>query len=63
MNVAQLIAAKRDGRELTGGEIRWLVEEYAAERLPDYQMAAWAMAVYFRGMTEAEIVVLTQAML
>jgi pyrimidine-nucleoside phosphorylase len=63
MNVAQLITAKRDGRELTAGEIRWLVQGYAAERIPDYQMAAWAMAVYFRGMTETETVALTQAML
>lgn len=63
MNVAQLIAAKRDGRELSAGEIRWLIEGYAAEQIPDYQMAAWAMAVYFRGMSEHETVALTQAML
>lgn len=63
MNVAQLIAAKRDGRELSEGEIRWLVENYAAERIPDYQMSAWAMAVYFRGMSPEETVALTRAML
>lgn len=63
MNVAQLIAAKRDGRELTVGEIRWLVERYAAERVPEYQMAAWAMAVYFRGLSDQETVALTRAML
>ncbi len=43
-------------------EVGWLVQEYVAGRVPDYQVSAFLMAVYFRGMTEAETVALTQAM-
>lgn len=63
MNVAQLIAKKRDGAELSRDEIGGLIATYAAGDLPDYQMAAWAMAVFIRGMTTAEIAALTEAML
>ncbi|QDV73611.1 thymidine phosphorylase [Botrimarina mediterranea] len=63
MNVAQLIAKKRDGAELSRDEIGGLIAAYAADELPDYQMAAWAMAVFIRGMTTAEIAALTEAML
>ncbi len=57
-----LIEKKRDGGEMTPEEIRWLIQGYVAGRLPDYQMAAFLMAVYFRGMSEQEVVALTQAM-
>ncbi|MEO0531605.1 MAG: thymidine phosphorylase [Planctomycetota bacterium] len=63
MNIAQLIAKKRDGAELTAGEIGDLIAAYAADEVPDYQMAAWAMAVFIRGMTTAEIAALTDSML
>lgn len=63
MNVAQLIAKKRDGAELATGEIADFIAAYAAEEVPDYQMAAWAMAVFIRGMSTAEIAALTEAML
>lgn len=63
MNVAQLISKKRDGVELSTGEIGELITAYAAGGVPDYQMAAWAMAVYLRGMTVAETAALTDAML
>ncbi|MEO1498806.1 MAG: thymidine phosphorylase [Planctomycetota bacterium] len=63
MNVAQLIANKRDGAELTGAEIDDLVQGFAAGDVPDYQMAAWAMAVFLRGMTTGETAALTEAML
>ena len=63
MNVAQLIAAKRDGKELAGPDISALVDGYAREEVPDYQMAAFAMAVYFQGMTGDETRVLTEAMI
>lgn len=63
MNVAQLIAAKRDGQELKDEEIDFLVSGYAARRIEDYQLAAWAMAVYFQGMTERETWQLTRSML
>jgi pyrimidine-nucleoside phosphorylase len=63
MNVAMLIAKKRDGAELAQDEIAALVRGYVAGDVPDYQMAAWAMAVYLRGMTVDETAALTDAML
>ena len=58
-----LIEKKRDGQALTDDEIRQFVDGFAAGTIPDYQMAALAMAVYFRGMTPVEIAALTRAML
>jgi len=63
MNVAQIIATKRDGLELSAEQIDFLVAGYAAKRIEDYQLAAWAMAVYFQGMTEQETLQLTRSML
>lgn len=62
-SIPDLIEKKRDGHVLDEGEIRILISEFAAGRLPDYQMAAFAMAVYFRGMTGEETAFLTRAML
>src|SRR3984957_11890835 len=59
----EIIAAKRDGEALTTGEITALVAGLGRGDLADYQMAAWLMAVYFRGLDDAETVALTQAML
>ncbi|WP_176062814.1 thymidine phosphorylase [Anaeromyxobacter diazotrophicus] len=59
----ELIKAKRDGRALPPEALQGLVEAYVAGRVPDYQMAAFCMAVFFRGMTAAETSALTQAML
>lgn len=63
MNVVQLISKKRDGGELSNDEIGALIADYVGDRVPDYQMAAWAMAVYLRGMTVAETASLTEHML
>ncbi|MCC7476505.1 MAG: thymidine phosphorylase, partial [Pirellulales bacterium] len=58
-----LISKKRDGLELTAGEIGSLITGYVRGEVPDYQMAAWAMAVFLRGMTVAETAALTEHML
>ncbi len=62
MRTVDLIQKKRDGHELTTDEVNWLVSGYATGSIPDYQMAAFAMAVYFRGMSTREISDLTMAM-
>ncbi len=62
MRAVDLIQKKRDGQELTTAEIKWLVEGYVAGTVPDYQMSAFAMAVYFKGMTTREISDLTMNM-
>lgn len=58
-----IIEKKRDGQALTGEEIRFFIEGYTDGSLPDYQMAALAMAIYFRGMTMPEIAEFTDAMM
>ncbi len=63
MNVAQIIEAKRDGKELDAKSIQQIIAGYADGSVPDYQMSAFAMAVYFQSMTEPEIVALTKAMI
>lgn len=60
---AALIAQKRDGGEHTPEEIHFLVEAFQANELADYQMSAWLMAVYLRGLSDAEMIALTEAML
>ena len=62
MNVVDLITKKRDGGEHTADELRFLMNGAVQGTIPDYQIAAWAMAVYFRGMTPAEATALTLAM-
>ncbi|HEY8902968.1 MAG TPA: hypothetical protein VIM48_04625, partial [Chthoniobacterales bacterium] len=62
MHVSHWIERKRDGGELTSEEIAALIREFTAGRVPDYQMAALAMAVFFRGMTPHETAALTAAM-
>lgn len=63
MNVVSLISKKRDGGELTAEEIGALIAGYVRGDVPDYQMSAWAMAVYLRGMTVVETAALTEHML
>jgi len=63
MHVPTLIVRKREGEELSSAEISWLVGGYVAGDVADYQMSAFAMAVFFRGMTAAETAALTMAMM
>ena len=60
---AELIQRKRDGEELPAEELRELVLGYARGEVPDYQMAAFCMAVYFRGLSAGETFALTDAMI
>lgn len=62
MRAVDLIQKKRDGQELTSSEIEWLIEGYVSGTVPDYQMSAFAMAVYFKGMTTREISDLTRCL-
>jgi pyrimidine-nucleoside phosphorylase len=61
--LVELIAAKRDGEKLAAPEITRLISSLGTGELADYQMSAWLMAVFFRGLDDAETVALTDAML
>src|SRR2546421_477421 len=63
MHIPSLIEKKRDGGELTAAEIEELIADFTQGLIPDYQLSAWAMAVFFRGMTAAETQHLTDAMM
>jgi pyrimidine-nucleoside phosphorylase len=62
VNFLSLIEAKREGRTLAPAQIQEFVREFTAGKIPDYQMAAMLMAVYFRGLNTAETTALTLAM-
>lgn len=62
MRMVDLIEKKRDGEPLSKAEIDFIINSYVQEDIPDYQMSAWAMAVYFRGMSLEETAELTLAM-
>lgn len=62
MRMVDIIQKKRDGEKLSKLETNWMIDSYAKGEIPDYQMAAWAMAVYFQGMATTEIADLTMAM-
>jgi len=63
MHIPSLIEKKRDGGALSDGEIEFLVGGYTKKEIPAYQMFAFAMAVYFKGMSSAETAALTKSML
>jgi pyrimidine-nucleoside phosphorylase len=63
MRMVDLIEKKRDGGTLTPEEIRWIIEGFTDGAIPDYQMSAFAMAVFYRGMSDEETAVLTDAMM
>ncbi|MDF2669617.1 MAG: deoA [Paenibacillus sp.] len=62
MRTVDLIQKKRDGGELSREEIAFLIQGYSAGRIPDYQLSAWAMAVFFQGMSARETADLTLEM-
>ena len=62
MYMPELIRKKRDRGELTAEEISYIINGCVSGEVPDYQLSAFAMAVFFRGMTNAETVALTLAM-
>jgi len=63
MRAVDLIRKKRDSKELSREEIDFLVSGYTSGEIPDYQMAAWLMAVWIRGLNRAELTALTEVML
>lgn len=63
MRMVDLIEKKRNGGALSDEEIRWLISGFTDGSVPDYQMSAFAMAVFFRGMTDHETAALTDAMM
>ncbi|MCH5262256.1 MAG: pyrimidine-nucleoside phosphorylase [Lachnospiraceae bacterium] len=62
MRMYDLIMKKRNGGTLSREEIEYMIAEYTAEHIPDYQMSAMMMAIYFQGMSAEETVALTMAM-
>lgn len=61
MRMYDLIMKKRNGEALTKKEIQYMITEYVDGKIPDYQMSAFLMAVYFKGMNEEETLAMTQA--
>ncbi|TVR18555.1 MAG: thymidine phosphorylase [Anaerolineaceae bacterium] len=62
MHAVDIIEKKRDGEALSPEEIKWFIQAYTADDIPDYQAAAFCMAVLLRGMDTAEVTALTLAM-
>lgn len=62
MRMFDIIEKKKQGGQMTEEEIKKMINGYVAGEIPDYQMSAWAMAVYFKGMTDEELGYLTLAM-
>lgn len=63
MRIYDIIAKKRDGEELSAKEIKFVVDSYTKDKVEDYHIAAFLMAVYINGMTDHEISVLTECMI
>src|SRR5690554_4271702 len=63
MHIPELIRLKRDGHKLNAAQLRALIEGYTADKIPDYQMSAFLMAVFFRSMDPEELGIWTEAML
>jgi len=63
MRMVDIIEKKRDGHDLSEAEIHFVIENYTKEIIPEYQMSAFLMAIYFQGMTSDETAYLTKAMI
>src|SRR3569833_2828817 len=63
MRTVDLIHRKRDGEELSPEEIQYLIDGYTRGEIPDYQLSAFLMAVYFSGMTDREVSAMTESMM
>ncbi|MBS4016248.1 MAG: thymidine phosphorylase [Candidatus Latescibacteria bacterium] len=63
MTAYEIILKKRSGQELLNQEIEFLIDRYTKDKIPDYQIAAFLMAVYFQGMSFTETTALTEAMM
>ncbi|HVN47703.1 MAG TPA: thymidine phosphorylase [Bacteroidota bacterium] len=63
MNIVELIRKKREGGSLTEEEFRYMITNYVEGRVPDYQMSAFLMAAFFRGMSKEETLTFTKLML
>ena len=62
MRAVDIIEKKRNGLELTDEEIKWIIDNYTNDSIPDYQMSALLMAIYFQGMNKHEAATMTKAM-
>ncbi len=62
-NMVSLIRKKRDGQELSTNEIKFIIDSYSQDQIPDYQMSAMLMAIYLNGMSDRESADLTYSML
>ncbi len=62
VRMVDLIEKKQENDTLTADEIKWMIDGFTADRIPDYQMSAMLMAIYFNGMSDEELQALTMAM-
>ncbi|MGA9597698.1 MAG: thymidine phosphorylase, partial [Acidimicrobiia bacterium] len=62
-SITEIIERKRDGHAVSSDELRWVISEYTADRIPDYQMSALLMAIFIRGLSRQELATWTEAML
>ena len=62
MRAVDIIAKKRDGGKLSAAEIDLFIQGFVQDEIPDYQAAAWLMAIYLQGMSQQETIDLTMAM-
>ena len=63
MNIVEIITKKRDGYELTQEEIQYAIQKITSKEIPDYQISALLMAIFFKGMTDQETFHLTKSMM